>query len=64
MQLTNDELNKELYAMAAEAEAEPEQVLKMLQENQALDELQFRAISRKVGDFLLNNAEVQETVAA
>ncbi len=60
MQLTNDELNKELYAMAAEYGIGPEEMLNLLRQNEALDELQFRSISRKVGDFLLSKAAVSE----
>ncbi|HEY0867566.1 MAG TPA: trigger factor [Fimbriimonas sp.] len=64
MQLTEEELNRELYAMASEFQVEAEQMFRMLQENQALDELHFRAISRKVGDYLLENAEVKEVAVA
>jgi len=60
MQLTNEELNRELFTMAGEYNVEPKQMLDVLQQNQALDELQFRAISRKVGDFLESNAQVTE----
>jgi len=63
MDLTNTELNVELVAMAREYEVEPEQMVKMLQESNALDELHFRAISRKVSRFLESSAEVT-TVAA
>lgn len=64
MEVSNEELNRELYAMAAEFDKEPEEMFRMLQENQALDELHFRAISRKVGDYLLEKAEVKEVAAA
>jgi trigger factor len=64
MKLTNDELNRELVAMADEFEVEPEEMVRMLKENQALDELHFRAISHKVSEFLLKNAEVKETAPA
>jgi trigger factor len=60
MQLSNDELNRELYAMAGEYQLEPEQMFNMLRENNALDELQFRTISRKVAEFLEQNADVTE----
>lgn len=64
MQLSNQELNSELFAMAQEYGVEPEEMVKMLQENRALDELQFRAISRKVGDFLEASADVTSGLAA
>ncbi|AIE86564.1 trigger factor [Fimbriimonas ginsengisoli] len=60
MQLSNEELNRELYAMAGEYGVEAEQMFNMLRENNALDELQFRTISRKVSDFLEANAEITE----
>jgi trigger factor len=56
MQLTNEELNSELYVMAGEYEVEAEQMFNMLRENDALDELHFRAISHKVSHFLEENA--------
>ncbi len=60
MQLSNQELNQELHAMAGEYQVEPEEMLKLLQANNALDELHYRSISRKVSDFLLTNAELLE----
>lgn len=64
MQLTNEDLNQELFAMAGEFGMSPEDLFKMLQTNQAMDELQFRSLARKVGDFLLQNAEVTEAAPA
>ena len=57
MQLTNNELQTELVGMAQEYETDVEEMLKMLQKNEALDELNFRAISRKVTDFLESQSE-------
>jgi len=56
--LANEDLNQELFEMANEYQVEPAEMVKMLQENKALDELQFRAIQRKVRQFLLDNAVV------
>jgi trigger factor len=64
MQLTNQELNVELQGMAQEYGVELEQMVNMLRENNAIDELHFRAISRKVGDFLEANATIQEATEA
>jgi trigger factor len=64
MELTNEELNQELYAMAGEYEVEPEQMYKMLQENNSLDELRFRTISNKVNEFLESNAQIVVEEAA
>jgi trigger factor len=64
MTLSNAELNQELFAMANEYEIQPEEMLNLLRKNNALDELHFRAISRKVGDFLAENAEVKEVAMA
>lgn len=58
MELTNTELNVELVSMAREYEVGPEEMFKLLQENNAMDELHFRAISRKVSQFLEENAQV------
>ena len=58
MQVGNAELNAELAAMAQEYGVEPMEMLQTLQSNNALDELQFRALSRKVSDFLLAHADV------
>ncbi|MEZ0325135.1 MAG: trigger factor [Fimbriimonas sp.] len=64
MELTNQELNDELYAMSEEMEMPPQETLDLLKKNNALDELQFRAISRKVGNFLEENADVKEVAVA
>jgi len=58
MQIANPELNNELVAMAQEYGVEPMEMVQTLQQNNALDELQFRALSRKVSDFLLQHADV------
>ena len=58
MQIGNTELNGELAAMAQEYGVEPMEMVQTLQQNNALDELQFRALSRKVADFLLAHADV------
>ena len=63
MELTNTELNEELYAMSQEYGVEPEQMWEMLKRNEAIDELHFRAISRKVSNFLDENAEVNLVTA-
>ncbi len=60
LQISNEELNRELFAMAGEFNLEPAQLLEILRQNDTLVELQFRAISRKVTDFLVENAKVTE----
>jgi trigger factor len=60
MQLTNNELHAELVEMAREYETEVDEMLKVLQKNEAIDELHFRAISRKVADFLESQADATE----
>jgi trigger factor len=64
MQLTNQELNQELFSMASEYNTEPEEMLKLLQQNKALEELHYRSISRKVSDYLLSHAEILEPGSA
>jgi trigger factor len=60
MELSNEELNRELFEMADEMEMPPDQMLDTLKKNNALDELQFRAISRKVGAYLEEHAQIKE----
>ena len=60
MQLSNNELHVELAEMAREYDTDIEEMLKTLQKNEALDELHFRAISRKVADYLESQAEATE----
>jgi len=63
MRTGNDELNEELRLMASEYGVAPMEMLDVLKENKALDELQFRTLSRKVTDFLTEQAEVKEIAA-
>lgn len=58
LKITNLDLNEELVAMAQEYGIKPEELLQLLQQNKAFDELQFRTLARKVGDFLLKHADV------
>ncbi len=58
LQLTNGDLNTELFFMASEYSVQPQELLQQLQSSNALPELQFRAISRKVTDLLLASASV------
>ncbi len=64
MQIDNESLNQELFAMAREFGVEPQQMLEMLQKNNAMEELTYRAISRKVSEFLLQNADIKEVALA
>ena len=61
MQLTQADLNQELFHMAQEYGVELDEMVKLLQKNQAVDELQFRSIQRKVRTFLLEKAHVTES---
>jgi trigger factor len=63
MDINNQDLQQELLVMAQEFNTPPKELLEELQKNNAIDELHFRALSRKVGDFLLSNAEVTITPA-
>ena len=58
MTLTNEDLTRELYEMAFEYGTEAEEMFETLKKNEALDELQFRSISSKVGDLLISKAAV------
>lgn len=63
MSLTNEDLNLELAVMANEYNLEPKEMADLLQKNNALEELRFRAISRKVSDLLIDSATVAESGA-
>lgn len=63
LQITNDELNRELFSMSREFDIEPMKLLEILKANNTLVELQFRTISRKVTDFLINHAKVTQLEA-
>jgi hypothetical protein len=39
-------------------------MLEMLQKNNAMEEVQYRSISRKVSEFLLQNADIKEVALA
>lgn len=58
--ITNEELNGELFAMAQEYQMEPMELLEAMRRSGSLQELQFRAISRKVTNFLIDNANIVE----
>ncbi len=60
MQLTNQDLNQELVTMAYEFQVSPAEMFDVLKKNNSLEELQFRAISTKVSEFLLANADIKE----
>ena len=63
MALSNEELSQELGVMAQEVQMPPEQLVEALKKNQALDELHFRAIFRKVTHFLDAHAIKKEVPA-
>jgi trigger factor len=61
LQLTNNDLNNELVSMAREYNTDPKELLTALQKQNALQELQFRAVFRKVTDFIRENATITES---
>ncbi len=60
LQITNEELNSELFFMAQEFNVEPMELLEYMRKNDSLQELHFRSISRKVSNFLIEHAVVTE----
>lgn len=60
MELDSESINDELLEMAREAGVAPKEMLEQLQQHNAMQELQFRAISRKVREFLAAQADVRE----
>jgi len=62
--ITNEDLNRELHSMASEYEVTPEEMLNLLKANQSLEDLHFRALSRKVTEYLYEHAKVRELEGA
>lgn len=60
LQLTNEDFNRELHLMAREYNADPKELLAAMQKQNAMQELQFRAVFRKVTDFLRENAKIED----
>lgn len=60
MQLTERDLQRELIEMAYENQIPTEEMFDYLKKAGSLEEVRFRAISRKVTDFLLDNADIKE----
>ena len=60
LQITNEELNQELFFMAQEFQVEPMELLEYMRKNDSLQELHFRSISRKVSNFLIEHAVITE----
>lgn len=58
MKLTNTELNAELFDMAREYQIAPQELLTILRKNNAVEDLHYRAIYRKVTKFLIDNAKL------
>ena len=63
LSLTNGDVQQELARMAGENNISPEELYRALERNGDFQELQFRAIQRKVRQFLLSQADVRETEA-
>lgn len=64
LQITNEELNSELFYMSQEFQVEPMELLEFMRKNDSLQELHFRSISRKVTNFLIDHANFSEEAAA
>jgi len=60
MQLVDRDISRELIEMAYENQISPEEMYETLKKNNGVEELRFRAISRKVTDFLIENADIKE----
>ncbi len=58
LQITNEELNNELFFMAQEFQVDAMELLEYMRKNQTMQELHFRAISRKVSNFLIEHAVI------
>lgn len=60
MEVTEQDVNEELQEMARETGVTPEEMFNILKQANAVQELQFRAISRRVRLFLAEQADVKE----
>ncbi len=60
LKLENEDLSNELEDMARETGVTPKDMIRMLEQANAMNELQFRAISRKVRELLAAQANVKE----
>ncbi|MEI7985818.1 MAG: trigger factor [Armatimonadota bacterium] len=60
LQITNEELNNELFFMSQEFQVDAMELLEYMRKNDSLQELHFRSISRKVSNFLIEHAVVTE----
>lgn len=59
MKVSTDELTREVEVIAREMGLPPGEALKSLRRSKRMDEIQFRALRRKVLSFLTENANVQ-----
>ena len=64
MKLSEQDLTRELLAMSREYGTDPATLLDALRKGNSLEEIHFRAISRRVSDFLIENADKKEPVGA
>jgi len=63
MRLSNADLNAELLGMSREYEMAPDELFQTLKKSGGLRELEFRAIFRRVIQFLNENANIKEVAA-
>lgn len=63
MRLNNQDLNRELIDMANEYKMHPKDLFEAMKKNRSIHELEFRAIFRKVMDFLHEKANITEVAA-
>jgi trigger factor len=64
MKLVGEDLDQALLEMSRETGLEPAEVIDELKKANATQELQYRAVARKVREFLVAKAEVKEAVGA
>lgn len=64
MKLTDADLNRELMAMAREYNADPRDLFEAMKKQNALQELHFRSVFRRVTEFLRAEANVQTEAAS
>ena len=60
LRLSNEDLNQTLISMAMEYNVHPQALAEAMQKNKNFQELEIRAVFRKVLDFLLENATISE----
>lgn len=64
IEATNEEIAQRIYQLSAQNNMKPDQLLKQLKEKNALDDVRFEVVAKKVVDFLQLHARIEEVPQA